>query len=295
VSEWASIRDSGVVFEDEAVLVLNKPAGISVMGERHETDLVQMAAGAGEELFPVHRIDKVTSGAVLFAKELRWHGPLTRQFAARTVGKTYLAITGPGGLPARGVIDLPLSTGRKNRVRVAAPRASIVADADSGTWSVPESEVFGHSRTYPSVTAFATLWQDGPHALLAVRPVTGRRHQIRVHLAWIGHPVEGDPLFGATDAPRTLLHSWRLAFDAAWRGGSRVRAEAAPGPDFWALVTGRLPGPGPAALLASAPAPPEPPPPGAVPGGRPPAAPAPSQPAGERRRRRRPPGSPPPR
>ena len=295
MSEWASIRE-GVVFEDEAVLVLNKPAGVSVMGERHETDLVRMAAAAGEELFPVHRIDKVTSGAVLFAKELRWHGPLTRQFATRTVGKTYLAITGPGGLPARGVIDLPLSTGRKNRVRVAAQRASIVADAAHGTWSVPGSEVFGHVRTYPSVTAFATVWQDGRHALLAVRPVTGRRHQIRVHLAWIGHRVEGDPLFGSADAPRTLLHSWRLEFDAAWRGGSRVRAEAAPGPDFWEPVSGRLPGPGPAALLASAPAPPGPPPPGAMPGAaRPPAAPAPQRPAGGRRRRRRPPGSPPPR
>jgi tRNA pseudouridine32 synthase/23S rRNA pseudouridine746 synthase/23S rRNA pseudouridine1911/1915/1917 synthase len=283
-----------VVFEDEAVLVLNKPAGVSVMGERHETDLVRMAAAAGEELFPVHRIDKVTSGAVLFAKQLRWHGPLTRQFAGRTVGKTYLAITSPG-LPARGVIDLPLSTGRKSRVRVAAPRASIVADSSRGTWSVPESEVFGHVRTYPSVTAFATVWQDGQHALLAVRPVTGRRHQIRVHLAWIGHPVEGDPLFEPSGAPRTLLHSWRLAFDAAWRGGSRVEAEAAPGPDFWAPVTGRLPGPDPAALLASASAPPEPPRPGAVPGARPPAAPARPRPAGERRPRRRPPGSPPPR
>jgi tRNA pseudouridine32 synthase / 23S rRNA pseudouridine746 synthase len=295
VSEWASIRD-GAVFEDEAVLVLSKPAGISVMGERHETDLVRMAAAAGEELFPVHRIDKVTSGAVLFAKQLRWHGPLTRQFAARTVGKTYLAITGPGGLPAQGVIDLPLSTGRKGRVRVAAQRASIVADAAHGTWSVPGPEVFGHVRTYPSVTAFATVWQDGRHALLAVRPVTGRRHQIRVHLAWIGHPVEGDPLFGSTGAPRTLLHSWRLEFDAAWRGGSRVQAEAAPGPDFWALVSGRLPGSGPAALLVSAPAPPEPPQPGPVPGAaRPPAAPVSQRPAGGRRRRRRPPGSPPPR
>ena len=295
MSEWAGIRDGGVVFEDEAVLVLNKPPGISVMGERHETDLVRMAAAAGEELFPVHRIDKVTSGAVLFAKELRWHGPLTRQFAGRTVGKTYLAITAPGGLPAGGVIDLPLSTGRKSRVRVAAPRASIVADSSRGTWSVPESEVFGHVRTYPSVTTFATVWQDGRHALLAVRPVTGRRHQIRVHLAWIGHAVEGDPLFGPAGASRTLLHSWRLAFDAAWRGGARVRAEAAPGPGFWAPVAGLLPGPDPAALLASAPAPPEPPPPGAVPGGRPPAAPAPPRPAGERPRRRRPPGSPPPR
>ena len=230
MSEWAGIRDGGVVFEDEAVLVLNKPAGISVMGERHETDLVRMAAAAGEELFPVHRIDKVTSGAVLFAKQLRWHGPLTRQFAARTVGKTYLAITAPGGLPAHGVIDLPLSTGRKSRVRVAAPRASIVADADRGTWSVPESEVFGHVRTYPSVTAFATVWQDGRHALLAVRPVTGRRHQIRVHLAWIGHPVEGDPLFGPRGRPpdpAALVAAGvrrRLARRLAGAGRGRPRA-----------------------------------------------------------------------
>src|SRR5262249_57322229 len=96
-------------------------------------------------------------------------------------------------------------------------------------------------------------------------------------------------------APGTLLHSWRLGLDAAGRGGARVRAEAAPGPDFWAPVMGRLPGPDPAALLVSAPAPPEPPPPGAVPGARPPAGPAPPRPAGERRPRRRPPGSPPPR
>ena len=295
MSGWAGIRDPNVVLEDEAVLVLNKPAGLSVMGERHETDLVRLAAAAGEELFPVHRIDKVTSGAVLLAKELRWHGPLTRQFAGRTVGKAYLAIVTPGGMPAQGVIDLPLSAGRKGRVRVAAQRASIVADSARGTWSVPESEVFGHVRSYPSVTAFATVWQDGRQALLAVRPVTGRRHQIRVHLAWIGHPVEGDPLFGSAGAPRTLLHSWRLEFDAAWRGGSRVQAEAAPGPDFWAPVAGALPGPGPAALLASAPVPPEPLPPGAVPGARPPAAPARPRPPGERQRRRRPPGSQPPR
>jgi tRNA pseudouridine32 synthase/23S rRNA pseudouridine746 synthase len=295
VSGWAGIRDPNLVLEDEAVLVLNKPAGLSVMGERHETDLVRMAAAAGEELFPVHRIDKVTSGAVLLAKKLRWHGPLTRQFAARTAGKAYLAVVTPGGMPAQGVIDLPLSAGRKGRARVAAQRASIVADGAHGTWSVPESEVFGHVRTYPSVTTFATVWQDERHALLAIRPVTGRRHQIRVHLAWIGHRVEGDPLFGATDAARVLLHSWRLAFDAAWRGGSRVQAEAVPGPDFWAPVLDLLPGQDPAELLATAPEPPGPPQPAVEPGVRRPAAPARPRPAAERQRRRKPRGSPPPR
>jgi tRNA pseudouridine32 synthase / 23S rRNA pseudouridine746 synthase len=252
VSGWARYNDGNVLLSDEAVLVLNKPAGIAVTGERHGTDLVRLAAEAGERLYPVHRIDKVTSGAILFARELRWHSGLTRQFARRTAGRAYLAITTPGGLPPAGTIDLPLGVGRKNRVRVAAPRASITVDGS--TWSVPAAEVFGEVRHYPSVTTFSTLWQDERHALLAVRPVTGRRHQIRVHLAWIGYPVVGDPLFGAGDATRVLLHSWRLAFGAAWRDGARVAVEAPPGEDFWAPVRDRLPAPGPAALLALAPA-----------------------------------------
>ena len=161
---WEEIRAGRAVFEDDAVLVLNKPAGISVTGERHGTDLVRLAAEAGQRLFPVHRIDKVTSGAVLLAKELRWHGELTRQFARRGAGKAYLALVRPGGLPASGRIDLPLSVGRKNRVRVAAPRAAIVA-GESG-WSVPAEAVLAQVRHYPSVTAITTVWQDEAHALV---------------------------------------------------------------------------------------------------------------------------------
>lgn len=274
MTEWAQLRAGRVVLEDEAVLVLNKPAGISVTGERHDTDLVRLAREAGEELFPVHRIDKVTSGAVLLAKELRWHGGLTRQFSKQTVAKAYLAITAPGGLPTAGTIDLPLSAGRKNRVRVAAQRAAIVADWAEGRWSVPQAAVFGQVRVYPSVTSFRTLWQDRDRALLLVWPTTGRRHQIRVHLAWIGHPIAGDPLFrsasastaasaaagggaasggGAAggDAARAYLHSWRLEFDAAWRDGARVRVEAPPGDGFWVPLGEHGPG-WPAGLLAAA-------------------------------------------
>ncbi|MBO0770524.1 MAG: RNA pseudouridine synthase, partial [Actinobacteria bacterium] len=72
VTDWAQLRAGRVVMEDEAALVISKPAGISVMGERHGTDLVRLAAAAGEQLFPVHRIDKPVSGAVLLARELRW-------------------------------------------------------------------------------------------------------------------------------------------------------------------------------------------------------------------------------
>ncbi len=232
MADWAAIRRDSVLFSDEAALVLDKPAGISVMGERHETDLVRMAADSGEQLFPAHRIDKVTSGAILFARSQHIHGDLTRQFNRRTVGKAYLAVTRTTGLPDWGTIDLPLSMGRKSRVRIAAERGRIVA-ADH-RWSVAASDVFTQVRTYPSVTTFATVWADDQHTLLVVRPVTGRRHQIRVHLAWIGHELAGDPLFDRSGTlPRTLLHSWRLAFDAAWLDGRRIEVTAPPGEDFW--------------------------------------------------------------
>jgi tRNA pseudouridine32 synthase/23S rRNA pseudouridine746 synthase len=263
-SEWTQIRAQCALFEDDSVLVLDKPAGISVIGERHGTDLLRLAADAGEKLMPVHRIDKVTSGVVLLAKSTPVHGGLTRQFARRTVEKGYLALTRSTGLPARGTIDLPLVTASSGRIRVAAERSAISAvsadSADSAisadraisadaatataTWSVPPEAVFTHVRSFPSVTTFATVWDDGQNTLLALRPVTGRRHQIRVHLAWIGHPIEGDPLFDKTATARgarTLLHAWRLGFDAEWRENSRTTVEAEPGEDFWAPVRERLP------------------------------------------------------
>ena len=240
VTRWAEIRAGAVCYEDDAALVLNKPAGLAVMGERHETDLVRLAAEAGETLYPAHRIDKVTSGAVLLAKDLRLHGDLTRQFSKRTVDKMYLAITRSAGLPGRGTIDLPLSVGRKNRVRIAASRDAITFDPARGYWSVPPEAQFQDVRSYPSVTTFLRVCGDEQHTLLAAHPVTGRRHQIRVHLAWTGHPIDGDPLFSkAADGPgRTLLHSWRLGFTAAWADGARIRAEAPPGADFWAPLGG---------------------------------------------------------
>jgi len=249
---WTQIRQTAVLYEDDAALAVNKPAGLAVMGERHDTDLVRLAAAAGEHLYPAHRIDKVTSGALLLAKELRFHGDLTRQFSRRSIGKAYLAITRSSGLPERGTIDLPLSVGRKNRVRVAANRAAIAFDAAGERWHVPDGEVFDHVKTYPSRTTFLRVCGDERHTLLVVCPVTGRRHQIRAHLAWIGHPIEGDPLFGLADEGRTLLHSWRLSFTAAWAADRRVEVEAPPGPDFWAPLGAGAPVPLPDAATVSA-------------------------------------------
>ncbi|UGT71645.1 RNA pseudouridine synthase [Nocardia gipuzkoensis] len=230
-TDWSQLRARSLVDEDAAILALHKPAGISVTGERHDTDLVELAAAAGETLYPVHRIDKVTSGLILFAKELRAHGELTRQFNKQTADKAYLAVVAATDLPDTGVFDLPLSVGRKNRVRIAAPRESIRHSA--GRWFVDDADLLP-AKNYPSLTHFVTVLRGPAHTVLALRPVTGRRHQIRVHLAWTGHPIVGDPLFDRSGAhQRTYLHSWRLTLAASWRTPPELSLTADPDTDFW--------------------------------------------------------------
>ncbi|WP_327112373.1 RNA pseudouridine synthase [Nocardia sp. NBC_01730] len=233
---WSQLRARSLVEEDAAILALHKPAGISVTGERHDTDMVELAAAAGETLYPVHRIDKVTSGLILFAKELGAHGELTRQFNKQTADKAYLAVVAATGLPDTGVIDLPLSVGRKNRVRIAAPRERIHHEADR--WFVEEADLLD-AKNYPSVTHFATVLRGAAHTVLALRPVTGRRHQIRVHLAWTGHPIVGDPLFDRSGThERTYLHSWRLGLTASWRTPPELVLAAPPDTGFWRPIAG---------------------------------------------------------
>jgi 23S rRNA-/tRNA-specific pseudouridylate synthase len=94
---------------------------------------------------------------------------------------------------------------------------------------------------FPSQTAFRRVWEGSGNTVLVVNPKTGRRHQIRVHLAWIGHPLAGDPLFPASEgdaSARTGLHAWRLEFDD--QDGDRIRVVAPPGADLWSLVDTEL-------------------------------------------------------
>lgn len=240
-ADWRTLRERILILEDDQFLAINKPPGLSVMGERHAQDILAMASGAGEALKWVHRIDKVTSGVVLLAKTAAAHAALTRQFARQTVDKAYLAICGPGGLPAKGTIDLPLTTAGSGKVRVAAERDRIRRDPAAGTWSVDPTDLIAR-KSYPSRTDYVTLWDGGEAALVLALPQTGRRHQIRVHLAWAGHAILGDPLFLKAASPasaRTYLHAWRLCFDSPG-GGGRVRVEASPDVDFWAPIAARL-------------------------------------------------------
>jgi tRNA pseudouridine32 synthase / 23S rRNA pseudouridine746 synthase len=235
VPSWETIRRQRTIFEDDMSFVIDKPPGISVVGERHDTDLSQLARQAGEWAMAAHRIDKVTSGAVLFAKSNEAHAFLTQQFRDRSVRKLYLAITRSTDVPEQGAVELPLATGRKNRVRVAALREHIRYDDASHRWFVDDADVLEGKTNAPSVTRFRVAFRGAGGTLLVVAPLTGRRQQIRVHLAWIGYPIQGDPLFeNDTSERRVALHAWQLSFQS--RGA--VTATAEPPPDFWAALGG---------------------------------------------------------
>jgi 23S rRNA pseudouridine1911/1915/1917 synthase len=231
-----------VVHEDPHLVVVNKPAGLVVHPGagtargtlvnallRHVRDL----SGVGGVLRPgiVHRLDRGTSGLLVVAKDDETHRSLVRQFAGRTVEKEYLALV--LGVPARpaGEVDAPIGRDplHRQRMSVRAPRGREARTS----WRVEERF-------------------DGA-ALLRVRIHTGRTHQVRVHLASVGHPVAGDSVYGGTRTPssrrtaaREALHSLvRPALHAARLGfihpasGERVAFEAPLPPDIEAVL-GRL-------------------------------------------------------
>jgi 23S rRNA pseudouridine1911/1915/1917 synthase len=190
-----------LAFEDEHLLVVDKPAGVVVhpaAGHQGGT-LAQALAGraaGGDPQRPgiVHRLDRDTSGLLVVARSEDVHRALARELAARRVRREYLALV-IGTPPARtGTIDAPVGRDRRDRRRMST-------DSDKGRAARTHFEL---ERPLPG------------HALLRVRLETGRTHQIRVHLQAIGHPVAGDPDYGGKGdlgLERQFLHAARLAFE----------------------------------------------------------------------------------
>ena len=180
------------IFEDQHLIAIDKPSGLlSVSSERQRerTALAQLRdelsrPGRPARLWPVHRLDRETSGLLLFALSRE----LCEQVRAnwKETRKTYLAIVEGQPAPAQGVIEEPLWEDRALNVRV------------------------GHERgAKPARTRYRSLAARGRRTLLEVELDTGRRHQIRAHLAWLGHPVLGDARYGS-GARRLGLHALRL-------------------------------------------------------------------------------------
>jgi 23S rRNA pseudouridine1911/1915/1917 synthase len=190
-----------VLHEDADLLIVNKPAGLVVHpAYKHPSDTLVDAVFARQAAYQerrpwlLHRLDRDTSGVVVFAKSPRARASLTRQFERRTIEKRYLAITSGVPEPACDLIDAPLRRDTADRRRTVA--------ADDGQ---------------PAVTWYQVLASERGYALVLMRPLTGRTHQIRVHLASRGTPVAGDICYDEHHerrthlAPRVMLHAWQLA------------------------------------------------------------------------------------
>lgn len=212
-----------ILFEDDDLLVLNKPAGLVMHpGAGHQQHTLVNAllahcknlSGIGGKERPgiVHRLDKETSGCLVVAKNDATHRDLSRQFAARTMTKVYLALVAGTLRKRSGVIDKAIARHPVHRQRMSIARRQ------------------GRSAK----TEYRVLQSGNDMSLLECTLHSGRTHQIRVHLHDLGHPVLGDKLYGgkrAGDFPRQMLHAWKLAFSHP-RSGDEMGFEAPLPPDF---------------------------------------------------------------
>jgi tRNA pseudouridine65 synthase len=194
-----------VVYEDEALLAVNKPAGLlvhrsAIAADERDFLLERLREQTGVALYLAHRLDRATSGVVLLAKSREIAGELGRQFMARSIDKTYLAVV-RGWPDAEGTIDYALPD-----VRERSPRKAAVT----------------HWRVLATATVPLALgkYPEQRYALIEASPQTGRYRQIRKHLHHVSHHIVGDTSHGRGDhnrlwrmhfgVHRLLLHAWRL-------------------------------------------------------------------------------------
>ncbi len=207
-------------------LAVDKPPGLPVIPARAEDPdrslWRALEKARGERLWVVHRIDRGTSGVVLFARDAATHRAFSSAFERRELRKGYLALTRGVPEPLSGTIDVALHPARKGKMRPATP------GEDGALIASTEYAVFRHWET-----------PEGPVALVELFPRTGRQHQIRVHLRAIGTPILVDRLYGSPcpvlGLERLALHAASVAFpDPVTRTPASVEAPLAP--DLSALI-----------------------------------------------------------
>ncbi|MBK7337051.1 MAG: RluA family pseudouridine synthase [Saprospirales bacterium] len=227
-----------IIFEDQSLIVVEKPAGLLSIPDRFSSErenMLDLLREGREEVFTVHRLDRETSGIMVFAKTREAHRVLSMAFENREVTKHYLALVEGQVMEEEGRIDLPigesLSTPGKMEIK---------------------------SRGKASLTLYKVLERYKGYTLVEADIQTGRTHQIRVHFAHSGHPLAVDSLYGQREAfflseiklrkfhlgkyqeerplmVRTTLHSWKLSFHHP-ETGERMEFESALPKDFAAVL-----------------------------------------------------------
>jgi RluA family pseudouridine synthase len=185
-----------IIYEDNSLIVADKPAGVSVLPDGWEKDsqyLVKMLEEEYGKVYVVHRLDKITSGVMVFARDAETHRALNTQFENHEAQKTYHAIVEGHPNWEEKIARHPL------RANVGHKHRTMVDDKDGK----------------PSETRFRVIKRYPESALVEAKPMTGRTHQIRVHAYALGHPLVEDVLYGARDLyglPRPMLHAQTLSF-----------------------------------------------------------------------------------
>jgi tRNA pseudouridine32 synthase/23S rRNA pseudouridine746 synthase len=215
MTEQADIR---VLFESGDFLAVDKPEGIVSISEAGKGGLPALLGDHhARRLYPVHRLDREASGVIVFAKNPGSHRFLNAEFERRAVRKTYLALVLGVMAVNRGLVNKPVREFGSGRMGVDVKRGQ------------------------PSTTEFKVVGRLEGHTLVHAFPRTGRRHQIRVHLYSLGHPIAGDLKYGERDIqkkyPRLMLHALEIEF--ALPSGERLRIEA-PAPESFNSVLDQL-------------------------------------------------------
>jgi RluA family pseudouridine synthase len=206
-----------ILFESDDILAVNKPEGFASIpeGDKGKDCLLSLLSSASSgRLYVVHRLDKEASGVILFAKNAAAHKYLNEQFSNRSVRKTYVALTHGVIEETSGIIDKPIRQFGSGRMGVDLQRGK------------------------PCTTKFRVMERFGAYTLVEAYPLTGRRHQIRVHFYSIGHPIVGDLRYGDKAVqrtfPRLMLHAQKIMLQ--FPSGEGVTIEAPIPESFWSVI-----------------------------------------------------------
>lgn len=193
--------------ETDDWVALHKPAGIGIHSEDDQPGFVVLASQqTGQDLWPVHRLDKVTSGILLLAKNKTAAARLSQLFADRAIDKWYLACSGRKPTKKQGWVKGDMIKAR------------------NGCWKLTRN------MENPAITRFISQAPSSGPRLYLLKPFTGKTHQLRVAMKSLGAPIDGDQRYGGAQAERTFLHAYALTFDDQ---GQSVRLLCPPDDGDW--------------------------------------------------------------
>lgn len=204
-----------VIYHDEAMVVVNKPSGLLSVpgrGDGREDCMISRVMQTFSDALIVHRLDMATSGLLVLARGEAMQRRLSMLFQDRQVSKRYVALVHGLMAPDAGEVNLPLIT----------------------DWPRRPKQMVCHERGKPSLTRFSVVSRDvqSGQTRVSLEPVTGRSHQLRVHMLASGHPIVGDPLYGdealQTVWPRLMLHASEIALPHPVTGADLILSSQVP-------------------------------------------------------------------